>query len=1128
MSDSGPPDLLAAWPGAGVSTQGFTANDVSHARLQAALTAGSAAAWHSNLQTRERWWAPAMFALHGLREGTDAPADYLSLVHPPDRPIVQQAFATSIATGSHKVQYRVVWPDGSVHWLEGIGRTTFDASGKPAEITGVCTLVDERKQEEADLRFMAQVSAELARSVDYEETLRRVAAMAVPHFADWCAVDMLDDAGNLRRLAVAHIDPQKVALAQELHRRWPPERNAPVGAWNVVRTGRPELLESIPDDLLELSARDEEHLRNARSLGLHSYMGVPLIGARGVLGVVTFVSAESARVYSQRDLELAGDLAARAAVAIQNSELVRALRASEARQSFLLRLTDELRRGGSTDAILEQVSRMLGNHFGVGRVGYGHVDEQLDVIDYDVCWTANGVPPLLGRFPASAFGPQVIARLRAGDTIAIENVREDALTNEATTVRTSHEVDTRAILVVPLFKAGRLRTIVYLNQREARRWSPVEIGLMNEVAERTRELIERGRAEEALRASESRWRGLFEQMAEGFFVAEAIRDPLGVMHDFVFLQVNPAFERLTGISPAEAVGKTLTQAIPGAPRDLVETYARVLATGEPAEFELHVPALNNRWYEARAQRIGAERFSVLFLEVTERKHAQRQLAHAAQRYRTLFQSIDEGFCILEVLFDGQGRPCDYRFIEANPAFERQSGLAGAVGRTIREVVPDIEEAYIETYARVAMTGEPIRFQSHSKSMGRWFDTFALRIGDQHLQQVALLFTDITDRKRAQDALAQREAQLREVDTRKDEFLATLAHELRNPLAPVRNAVEILKRDPEQPDRVRWATGLLDRQATALSRLIDDLMDVSRINRGRIELRPEALSIREVLADAIESVRPAADASRHELVAHLPDASLTVEADRTRLTQAFVNLLNNAVKYTEDGGRIDVSVKREQNEALVRFADTGIGIAADHLEKVFEMFSQAESALSRSRGGLGIGLSLTQRLIQMHGGTISASSPGPGQGSEFEVRLPLSAGPIPPVQGLAGVQPRQRTLRVLVADDNTDAASTMGMLLEMLGHHVKLVFDGRTAVRETPAFDPELVILDIGMPHLNGYEAARQIRAQPGGPQRMMVALTGWGQQQDLLRSRDAGFDRHVVKPIEVDALRNLLSSIPLR
>jgi len=379
-------------------------------------------------------------------------------------------------------------------------------------------------------------------------------------------------------------------------------------------------------------------------------------------------------------------------------------------------------------------------------------------------------------------------------------------------------------------------------------------------------------------------------------------------------------------------------------------------------------------------------------------------------------------------------------------------------------------------------------------------------------------------------LEESEARLLDAHRRKDEFLATLAHELRNPLAPVRNAVELLKRGSADGRRVTWASELIDRQVRSLSRLIDDLMDVSRINRGRIELRREVIALNDVLADALEAIRPLAQDSGHELAVLLPDRKLLVEADRTRLAQAFTNLLNNAVKYTDSGGRIEVAVLVEKDQAVVSFRDSGIGIPPERLDDVFEMFSQVESALSRSRGGLGIGLSLTQRLVQMHGGSIKAHSEGVGRGSRFMVTLPLSsaAAPTAPEPTAAPQAAPGQGLRVLVADDNVDAAETLAALLAEMGHEVREVHDGEAAVQAAAAFDPHLLLLDIGMPKMTGYEACARIRRLPGGERRTLVAVTGWGQPQDLQRSQEAGFDRHLVKPIDPQLLGPLMEEVAQR
>jgi signal transduction histidine kinase len=383
---------------------------------------------------------------------------------------------------------------------------------------------------------------------------------------------------------------------------------------------------------------------------------------------------------------------------------------------------------------------------------------------------------------------------------------------------------------------------------------------------------------------------------------------------------------------------------------------------------------------------------------------------------------------------------------------------------------------------------------------------------------------VTERTRE---LQDSEARLLDAHRRKDEFLATLAHELRNPLAPLRSAVELVKHGGVTPDKLDWAAGMMERQVRALVRLIDDLMDVSRINRGKIELKREPIALNEVMSEALETVRPLIDEARHELVVLLPDRQVVVDADRTRLAQALLNLLNNAVKYTDPGGRIEVGVLVEKGNAVITIRDSGIGIAPEHLEEVFQMFAQVESALTRSRGGLGIGLSLTRRLIEMHGGIVRASSDGVGQGSRFQISLPLSAASAPAQDdaGAAALEPAPVGLRILVADDNEDGGSALAALLEMMGHSVRLVGDGEAAVRECAQWNPEVALLDIGMPRLNGFDACRRIRAQPGGAARTMIALTGWGQPQDVRRSADAGFDQHLVKPIEVEALSALLGAV---
>jgi signal transduction histidine kinase len=375
-------------------------------------------------------------------------------------------------------------------------------------------------------------------------------------------------------------------------------------------------------------------------------------------------------------------------------------------------------------------------------------------------------------------------------------------------------------------------------------------------------------------------------------------------------------------------------------------------------------------------------------------------------------------------------------------------------------------------------------------------------------------------------LQESEARLMEASRRKDEFLATLAHELRNPLSPLRNAAHFLKlRGPGTQD-VQWAAEVMDRQVAVMGRLIEDLMDVSRIDRGRLELRRTRVELDQVIAEALETMAPQIDGSGHKLTVLQPPSRLVLDADRGRLAQVFVNLLSNAAKYTDPGGQIELRVVGEGGHAVISVRDTGIGIPSHRLENVFEMFSQEEPALARSRGGLGIGLALTRQLVELHGGTVVAHSEGPGKGSVFTVRLPVvDTSPEAPVAP-AGFAPAQAGggLRILVADDNTDAGETLAMLLQVMGHEVRHVGDGEQAVAATPAFDPQLVLLDIGMPGLNGYEACRALRTQDGGSGRTIVAVTGWGQPQDVALATEAGFDHHLVKPVDMESLVQLIAA----
>ncbi|WP_375770022.1 CHASE domain-containing protein [Archangium gephyra] len=381
------------------------------------------------------------------------------------------------------------------------------------------------------------------------------------------------------------------------------------------------------------------------------------------------------------------------------------------------------------------------------------------------------------------------------------------------------------------------------------------------------------------------------------------------------------------------------------------------------------------------------------------------------------------------------------------------------------------------------------------------------------------------------ALAERarvEEQLREADRRKDDFLAMLAHELRNPLAPVLTAVQLMDRKQQLGQGTEREREVVERQVHHMRRLVDDLLDVSRVTRGKIQLRKHPVDLVLLVGRAVESARPFADSREHTLRVELPRGPVWTEADPVRVVQVLTNLLHNAAKYSESGGRITLTLAREGGEAVVRVADTGMGIPAEALPHLFEPFMQVARTLERAQGGLGLGLTLVKQLVEMHGGRVEAWSEGVGRGSVFTVRLPLlpeARVPVVPVEAPAAREPSGEGRRVLVVDDNVDAAELLGEVLEMDGHQVTVVHDGTAALERMDASEPEVIFLDIGLPGMDGYEVARRIRERSGGAGPRLVAVTGYGQASDRQRSREAGFDAHLVKPVELERVRELVEDL---
>ncbi len=712
------------------------------------------------------------------------------------------------------------------------------------------------------------------------------------------------------------------------------------------------------------------------------------------------VPALTSRV-SEVDAAIAAarDTAAALAGRRQEIEALQAdLRAQAEAQRLLVSLHDATRGLRDPEEVMDRVVALIARHYRVTRCTYGEVDaagEHVTVTrDY-----VEGVPSVAGRHRLADFGPQIIAELKAGRTLALPDLQADARTNSPQASAAFHAVQARALLCVPLVKEGRLVALFALNHREPRAWSNEEVALLEQVAERTWLAVENARIEADLRES---------------------RDVLAL---------------------AMRGGR-------------MGAWSRNLLTGEV-------------WWSRELEAI---------------------------------------FGLPPGGFDGS-----------------EEGFLAYVHPEDREPVMRAVGAALETRGDYVVE---FRFRDAAGGGWRWMDGRGRAVYAEGGRPTMLygVGIDITERKRTEEELRRLNLELSEADRRKDEFLATLAHELRNPLAPIRSAAELLKRDDLAPGAASAARAIIERQARHMTRMVDDLLELGRITHGELQLRKEVVALAAVVRWAVEVAQSALDAAGVALTVELPGEPLYLEADATRLVQILANLLGNAAKFTPQGGHASLSARREGAWIEIRVRDDGIGIEARQLPRLFQMFSQVTPALERARGGLGIGLALVRGLVERHGGSVEARSEGAGRGAEFIVRLPASEAPAQPQPaGLAPPAPARSPRRVLLADDNRDAADSLAGLLRLMGHEVRVAYDGEQALRAGAEFRPDALILDIGMPRMNGYDVASRARGADWGRGAKLIALTGWGQQRDKAAAAEAGFDHHLTKPVAASALDALLS-----
>ena len=655
------------------------------------------------------------------------------------------------------------------------------------------------------------------------------------------------------------------------------------------------------------------------------------------------------------------------------------------------------------------------------------------------------------------------------------------------------------------------------------------------------DFTERKRAEEARGESEERYRTLFASAPMAVFVCD---------RNAVIQQYNHRAVELWGREPTCGVEKHCGSTRLWLPDGTLLAHDQspmvdVLRTGVPAHnVEVFIerpdgsrlPVLVDFAVLKNAQ--GEVSGAITsFIDITERKQAEEKMRQAEERLRFVMDSMPQ-----KIFTTKPNGDVDY----FNPQWTEFTGRSFEQIRDwgwTQFIHPDDLAENVRVWQHSIDTGEPFHFEHRFRRADgeyRWHISRALPMRDAQDRIVMWIgsSTDIHEQQQTANKLQQLAADLSEADRRKNEFLAMLAHELRNPLAPIRNALQVMRLTGDNGETVHSAFEMMERQIGQMVRLVDDLLDVSRISRGKIELRKERVELASIVHHAVEVCRPAMECAKHDLSVTLPPQPVYLHGDAMRVAQVIGNLLNNACKFTDKGGRIWLMVEREPPRsprsqggaggvAVIRVRDTGIDIPADELSRVFEIFKQVDTSLERSVSGLGIGLTLVKSVVEMHGGTVEANSAGVGQGSEFVVRLPIVEETAKPPPAPTASDPTTTIARrILVVDDNPDSAESLAMLLQLSGNETHMAHDGLQAVEAAERFRPEVVLLDIGLPQLNGYDACRRIREQPWGKTMVLIALTGWGQDEDRRQSQDAGFDAHLVKPVDYGALTELLATLP--
>lgn len=711
------------------------------------------------------------------------------------------------------------------------------------------------------------------------------------------------------------------------------------------------------------------------------------------------------------------------------------------------------------------------------------------------------------------------------------------------------KLQVRANLVVPVLQNDQLWGMLIVQHCAAPRpWQDSEIALLKDLSTQLSialkqaelyqqvqaELAERKQIETVLRRSEERFRTSVENMLDCFAVYRAVRNEQGEVVDFQAEYVNDAACVSSQIPREKHLSRGLCELMPAyRSNKLFDDFCQVVETGESLVKEDLVyddqPGQSRlrRAYDVRVAKYG-DGYVVTWRDITDRKQAETALRRSEERYRTLFETMEDGFCVLRMIFDDDQTPIDYRFLEANPAFERQTGLLQAVGKTARQLVPDLEQHWFELYGRVALTREPLRFEQGSEAMNRWFEVYAFPVGEPEDYKVALLFKDVSDRKTIEterERLLQQEQSARKEAERanriKDEFLAILSHELRSPLNPILGWSRLLQTHQLSPTKTAEALATIERNAKLQSQLIDDLLDVARILRGKLRVKTAPIHPAGAIEAARETVMAAAAAKQIQIKSVLSEVG-QVAADPTRLQQIIWNLLSNAIKFTPSQGQVEIRLQQVDQWAQIIIKDTGKGIKPDFLPYLFESFRQEDASITRSHGGLGLGLAIVRYLVEAHGGSVTAHSEGEGKGATFIVQIPVisPSAQAPPSSKALLDDPDLTGLRVMTVDDDPDACELISALLTEYGAEVLTMSSAAKVLETLSAFQPDILVSDIGMPDMDGYTLLQRIRTLPPeqGGEIPAIAVSAYAREEDRCIAIKKGFQRHIPKPLDPEIL----------